>query len=729
MQVASDDIFWHITAMLTSEKYQPQALQNLSEEELMVLLKKSWGYREDQPLEVVGVLKEVELENTKIFYLESLRSINDSRALLYPIDNINTYHNAYVGHYNEAKRLANSHSLLKAQVVLSPKHERRKHNNPFELSVITDSIQALTALPDDFYQATTEIDNKKYIEKWIIDSHIQVQLKTIKQKIAAEKAELEEQLTELTRECDEIKVSLTNTKIELADKQELLYQLDNLLQEGHHEQERMAHNLADQKNKMEAILNKLKQLIEEKANILQELDLVDAEELARLTGKTTSRYRVGHNFEQDFASDIAKAVDYIQSFMWHKGIIYSNTVLKDFCALLSTHDLIVLAGDSGSGKTNLIKSFADAIGGKSIIIPVKPNWTSAEDLIGYYNPMEQKYLSTPFLDALFEARDNPEIPYFICLDEMNLARVEYYFADFLSLMEERHQAPKIQLYSGSESANLTSEVRNFLALIDDVKERLDKQELTYFLDLLRDDAINAKLHEICGFSEGDSLLKYHAHLRKLLSSYISTPAAITLPNNVRIIGTINVDETTHYLSPKILDRAHVMRFSSPLLIDWAEIEEEIQKFDLDLELPVLLPIYALGKRTSYPPFERDNPIVTQLIDIVSKYLEPLGIEFGLRAVRQALHYQAALKPFAYSDEEVLNYIVLHKILPKLLFDGNKQIDASLSRKDLLRSLHDYLATQLDEVTFTNPIYSCIAELERVIKHAESNDWVVNYWSR
>ena len=81
----------------------------------------------------------------------------------------------------------------------------------------------------------------------------------------------------------------------------------------------------------------------------------------------------------------------------------------------------------------LVKSFADAIGGKAFIIPVKPNWTSAEDLLGYYNPLEKKYLATPFLEALLEAQNNPTIPYFICLDEMNLARIEYYFADFLSL--------------------------------------------------------------------------------------------------------------------------------------------------------------------------------------------------------------------------------------------------------------------------------------------------------
>ena len=161
--------------------------------------------------------------------------------------------------------------------------------------------------------------------------------------------------------------------------------------------------------------------------------------------------------------------------------------------------MIILAGDSGSGKTHLVKSFADAIGGKSIIIPVKPNWTSAEDLLGYYNPLENRYISTPFLDALIEASKHPEVPYLICLDEMNLAKVEYYFADFLSLLEERDETPEISLFSDTESEILATEVRNFIALIDEAKIQTNKSDLMSFLDILRDAEMNRKLQELWGF--------------------------------------------------------------------------------------------------------------------------------------------------------------------------------------------------------------------------------------
>jgi 5-methylcytosine-specific restriction endonuclease McrBC GTP-binding regulatory subunit McrB len=66
---------------------------------------------------------------------------------------------------------------------------------------------------------------------------------------------------------------------------------------------------------------------------------------------------------------------------------------------------------------------------------------------------------------------NPEIPYFICLDEMNLARVEYYFADFLSLLESRDEAPEINLYSADESAHVLSELKAVVEIIQDSKEK------------------------------------------------------------------------------------------------------------------------------------------------------------------------------------------------------------------------------------------------------------------
>ncbi|MGK3218963.1 AAA family ATPase, partial [Klebsiella pneumoniae] len=204
-------------------------------------------------------------------------------------------------------------------------------------------------------------------------------------------------------------------------------------------------------------------------------------------------------------SNYSDAVSYIQAYLKERDILYPRHIIENFLTLIRTNDLIILAGDSGSGKTNLVQSFAKAIGGVSKIIPVKPNWTSSEDLLGYYNPLEKKYLATPFLEALIEAKQNPDIPYFICLDEMNLARVEYYFADFLSKLEERNEQPTIQLYSDDEAAHVLAELKGVVSVISNAQEKFSKNGIVDFVALMQDEEINAEMKRAFGFSDKDSL--------------------------------------------------------------------------------------------------------------------------------------------------------------------------------------------------------------------------------
>lgn len=483
-------------------------------------------------------------------------------------------------------------------------------------------------------------------------------------------------------------------------------------------------------NDLDKNMAKLNDVLKTQTEMLTQLDLIEEDDLDKLLlNLEEPDLRDGYKFSEVFDSNYTQAVAYIQAYLWQRKIVYKRSVLEDFLALISTNDLIILAGDSGSGKTNLVKSFANAIGGKSIIVPVKPNWTSAEDLLGYYNPLENKYLSTKFLDALLEAQQNPHIPYLICLDEMNLARVEYYFADFLSLLEERDEQPEIQLFSSSEGEVLASELKNFISLINDTAVKLNNRDINGFIDIMKNEEFNAKLHEVCGFKEGDSLLKYHSYLKRMLNSFLNTPSSIKLPQNVRIIGAINVDETTHYLSPKILDRAHIMKFGSPLLADWSLIEDEIEDFDLDMSLPINFTSSELGERLPYPEFDRESELTQDLITLVKDYLDPLGIEFGLRTIRQALGYSEALGKFETEYKIILNNIILHKVLPKLLFDGRKIDNQGRLREDTLRAMSMHLQNELNGLSFYDDADSSIAELFKVVSNAEANDWVVNYWSR
>ncbi|WP_289048898.1 AAA family ATPase [uncultured Psychrobacter sp.] len=738
------------------EVYSKSDLENDSEEELLKKLKNAWDYDPSEPLEVYGTLREiVPLSGFSFYVLDSIKHIRSNEILNFPLSYEPSVQSVFVGDPSKfSLKDYKSGDIAKARVTFSPPEEREKHNNPFDL--MTTALDGLISIDQedevfDFSKSTlhfSQVNNDTYLEEYLYNLHLKKALKEIDRSVNVKKAEVEIQLEqrkleinkeieELTKEegllktnNDYIKSEISNLESqrdkavsELSEIRESVSNTQSILEKSKTEYFKLIENL-------EQNMASLNETIEQKSEALLQLGLIEQEDINNLLLRyDSSEVREGHSFEEVFNSNYANAIEYIQAYLWNKGIVYKQSVLKDYLALLMSNDLIVLAGDSGSGKTNLVKSFAKAVGGEAIIIPVKPNWTSAEDLLGYYNPLESSYLSTKFLDALIEAQKNPHIPYFICLDEMNLARVEYYFADFLSLLEERDEQPVIQLFSSTEGDVLASELSNFVSLVNDTSIKVEKDEITSFIDVLTDEDFNSKLHEVCGFKDGESLLKYHSSLKKMINSFLNTPSSISLPKNVRIIGAINVDETTHYLSPKILDRAHVMKFSSPLLQDWDAIESEVMEFDIDISKPVIFDISDLGERKPYPEFDRGSELVQILISFVRDYLNPLGVEFGLRTIRQALNYSEALKLFELSDQVVLNNIVLHKILPKMLFDGEKNVNDTLTRKDILNQFLDEVRRQLNNLPETDISTNSVLEFEKIIEDAKSNDWVVNYWAR
>jgi energy-coupling factor transporter ATP-binding protein EcfA2 len=478
-------------------------------------------------------------------------------------------------------------------------------------------------------------------------------------------------------------------------------------------------------------IERLKYYISEKALFLKDFEFIDEDDFTSLVVDAATVYDSSDtlSFASVFNGDYKKAVSYIQAYLKERDILYPRHIIENYLTLIRSNDLVILAGDSGSGKTNLVQSFAKAVGGVSKIIPVKPNWTSSEDLLGYYNPLEKKYLATPFLEALVEAQQHPEVPYFICLDEMNLARVEYYFADFLSKLELRESIPEIQLYSDDESAHVLSELKAVVSIISNAKAKYFKEGIVDFVKLMQDENVNAEMKRAFGFSDKDSLIKYHGDIRRMLSGILSTPSTIQVPANVRIIGAINIDETTHYLSPKILDRAHIMKFKSPLLADWENIFSEVESYGFDdVSKPLHFEIDSLGIRAAYPRFERKDTFCELFVNLNREFFNPLGIEFGMRTIRQGLHYLALFTELNDDREQAINNFIIHKVLPKFTFDGNKQSGNDnklnliekvlLSRFESIVPSHESIADE----------FSCVAALKDIIENAKANDGVVNYWA-
>ena len=195
-----------------------------------------------------------------------------------------------------------------------------------------------------------------------------------------------------------------------------------------------------------------------------------------------------------------------------KGYFFSKEILSRYFLSLKTKPFVILTGISGTGKTKIAQVFAQYMcqdketqeerQSRYAFIPVRPDWMDNKGLLGYYNLLDEKYYSTPVLRILLEAKDHPEKPYFIILDEMNLAKVEQYFSDFLSIMESR----------------TTGDPRG---------EKLDLHSIN-----------EAKT------PDGDTI-----------------PENIHIPANVFFTGTVNVDESTYMFSPKVLDRANVVEFN------------------------------------------------------------------------------------------------------------------------------------------------------------------------
>jgi energy-coupling factor transporter ATP-binding protein EcfA2 len=147
------------------------------------------------------------------------------------------------------------------------------------------------------------------------------------------------------------------------------------------------------------------------------------------------------------------------------GAVFSLDLLRRYHLSLKTRRFVILCGVSGSGKTLLTSMYAYAVHAHYRLVSVAPNWTTNEDLLGYYNPLTQQYYDTDFSLFLRQAArayqnavsvgQTPE-PFHLVLDEMNLARVEYYFAKFLSGMEVLTSAGKAQVtMSGPDVVDLT----------------------------------------------------------------------------------------------------------------------------------------------------------------------------------------------------------------------------------------------------------------------------------
>jgi 5-methylcytosine-specific restriction enzyme B len=262
------------------------------------------------------------------------------------------------------------------------------------------------------------------------------------------------------------------------------------------------------------------------------------------------------------------------SFKWDKGLVEQ---LHGGLWFHPVRHFAVMAGLSGSGKTQLALNYANALcgpqptGQESVkVLPVQPGWFDTSPLLGYVHPIQQSmYVGTPFLDLLLRAAENPTTPYVAILDEMNLSHPEQYLAPILSAMETH-------------------------GVID--------------------------LHQMDEEVSG-------------------VPSQIRYPANLAIIGTVNMDETTHGLSDKVLDRAFTLEF-------WKIDVENFPKW---------------GALEGEEIRAKTKAVLAKLMEV----LEPVRLHFGWRTIDDVVSYLAFSRGLGINPDKALDDVLYAKVLPKL----------------------------------------------------------------
>ena len=323
------------------------------------------------------------------------------------------------------------------------------------------------------------------------------------------------------------------------------------------------------------------------------------------------------------------------------GLNFNSDDLINFYTSVKSARLTIIEGISGTGKSKLVDLYGRTLGlddnGHMLIVPVSPGWTDDTDILGYLDNslMQYKESSIGLVSFLVEASKHPDKPFLVCFDEMNLAKVEYYFAQFISILENDVNNRILRIYNPKEEINVT----------------------------------NADEY----------------------------PAEIRLGENIIFCGTINVDESTYRLSDKVLDRANLIKLQDSdfsvydderpvfIVVDVTLVDKPKPQGLTDDELSLLDELNEKLKNVN-PRFCFAHRVVNQ----ISRYLDAIPeneIDYTREKALDKLIVQKILPKVRGTEEQVrdlIGYIeddnYVSGVIDKYLNDG--KVEYPVTRKAL-----------------------------------------------
>lgn len=418
--------------------------------------------------------------------------------------------------------------------------------------------------------------------------------------------------------------------------------------------------------------------------------------------------------KQDLVRIIIEGVDKI-AIDKSESSIQNHSTYTSFLTALRTKPFMLLAGISGTGKSRIVRKLAQATVTEELqkaegykgtdfandrwtlhspanfeLIQVKPNWHNSMDVIGYQsNIPSPHYVFTPFIEFIVKAWQHPEVPFFLCLDEMNLAPVEEYFAEFLSAIESRS-------FEGGEYMT-DPIIKPFNSFGEDVAKTMVN---TLFPD----------------FTAGDT----ESAITKVIKHFRTK--GLTLPKNLIVIGTVNMDETTFSFSRKVLDRAMSVEMNEVnydrFLIDTTDddLKAIVKAFEenSDTDLNTLLVDRHIEAKEIIEVLGEDAQFAINYLKRVNALLEGTPFKLGYRAANEALIYLQASHEFGQTDRiTALDNFTQMKILSRIEGDETKlKITDSEADKERIAnaSVNVDAAKQYGDLNILTALRNIIAQM-------------------